>query len=178
MILKDLRAGIDKVINKIKKSDLDRFINLIQSGRRVYLAGEGRSGLVAKIFALRLVSVGKKTFVVGDIISPPMLADDLLIIVSGSGETTNLVEIAKISKILNVQVALVTATKKSELEKFCHQVFYIPAKLPKRQTSFYHLRELIGASERAPIDSLFEVCAHIFLEAAAAKLIKQKNGKK
>jgi len=178
MILKQLKKGIDKIIAKINPKDLDKLAKLIETSKRVYLAGEGRSGLVAKIFALRLVSIGKKTSVVGDIVTPPMLPKDLLIIVSGSGETSSLLDLAKISKILSVKVVLVTATKKSALQKFSHKTFYIPSGLPKRQNTIYQLRELIGAPERDPLDSLFELCAHIFFEAVSAKLIKKNNHKK
>lgn len=178
MILKDLRQGIDRVINQLQPKELAGFVELIKTSRRIYMAGEGRSGLVAKIFALRLVSLKKKTFVVGDIVTPPMLPNDLLIIVSGSGETASLLEIAKISKVLSVKVALITATRKSPIKQFAHYVFYIPSKLPKRQNTIYQLRELVGAPERDPMHSLFEVCAHIFLEAVTVQLSKQINGKK
>ena len=57
------------------------------SGGRVYVAGSGRSGLVAASFAMRLVHLGFATHVVGESTAPGIERGDLLVMASGSGRT-------------------------------------------------------------------------------------------
>jgi len=55
--------------------------------RRIFVVGAGRSGLVARAFAMRLMHLGFSVHVVGETTTPRMDPGDLLIVISGSGET-------------------------------------------------------------------------------------------
>ncbi len=60
---------------------------------------QGRSGLAAKAFAMRLMHLGISSYVVGETISPAIYDDDCIIAISGSGETNTIVSAARIAKI-------------------------------------------------------------------------------
>lgn len=171
---------INKVTKNIKSKDIQTFTDTINKYQRIYVFGEGRSGLVLKSFAMRLARLGKTVYVVGETVTPPINGDDLLITVSGSGETKTVLETVKICRVMRGQVMSLTATINSSLTKLSNTVILIPAQLPKRLGNIYQLRELIGVPERPLLASIFELASLIFLEIVAFKLEKLwlKNMKK
>ncbi len=48
-----------------------QFIDELLSAKRIYVMGAGRSGLIAKAFAMRLMHLGMHSYVVGETITPP-----------------------------------------------------------------------------------------------------------
>ena len=90
-IIKELK----QILNKISKTDIKNFSLEIKKAKRIYVLGVGRSGLIAKNLAMRLVRLKKKTFVIGETITPEIVADNLLIVISGSGETGEVLNIVK-----------------------------------------------------------------------------------
>ena len=60
--------------------------------------GAGRSGLAAKAFAMRLMHLGFNVYLVGETTTPAVQPDDLVIAVSGSGETPSIANLGTIAK--------------------------------------------------------------------------------
>ena len=54
----------------------------ILNARRIYVMGAGRSGLVAKGFAMRLMHLGFQSYVVGETITPALQKGDVIVIFS------------------------------------------------------------------------------------------------
>ena len=74
----------------LKNAQWDEFLDLVQTVKavpRVFITGAGRSGLVGRFFVMRLVHLGKSAFVVGETTTPAINEGDLLIAISGSGNT-------------------------------------------------------------------------------------------
>ncbi|PIS09606.1 6-phospho-3-hexuloisomerase [Candidatus Beckwithbacteria bacterium CG10_big_fil_rev_8_21_14_0_10_34_10] len=173
MIFTSILREINQVTKKIDEKEIRNFIKEIKKAKRIFVVGVGRSGLMVKNLALRLVRLKKKTFVIGETINPEVKKNDLLIAVSGSGETEAVLSAVKICRVKGARILGVLADKNSPLAKLSHCFVLVPAKIPKRLGNQYQLRELIGVPERSPTKSLFEVCSLIFFETAVDKL----NGK-
>ena len=69
-------------------------------GRRWFFTGQGRSGLVAQMAAMRLMHVGFDAHAVGEATAPSIGADDGIVIISGSGETPVTVHLARLADAL------------------------------------------------------------------------------
>ena len=164
--LKELK----KVIKKINQEDLEIFCQEVKKTKQIYTVGAGRSGLVAKNLAMRLIRLRKKTYVVGETINPAVNEGDLVIAISGSGETGSVLSAVKIARVKGAKILSLSAVVDSPLAKLSHNLILIPAQIPQRIGNQYQLRELIGVPERSPVKSLFEVCALIFLEVAVNKI--------
>ena len=89
---------------------MEVFFQEILSAKRVYVAGAGRSGFIAKAFGLRLMHLGYNTYVVGETITPAFLSGDTLVMFSGSGETHSMASICETAKELGGRVCLITAS--------------------------------------------------------------------
>ncbi|MFM9745481.1 SIS domain-containing protein, partial [Streptomyces brasiliscabiei] len=73
---------------------------------RIFLTGSGRSGLALKAFEMRLSQLGKSVFFIGDTNTPAIDSEDLLIVASSSGETSQLINYADISKNIGSKIWL------------------------------------------------------------------------
>ena len=46
-VLRTIMDEIECVVSKVEKEEIDRVVNLIRKDRRIFVAGEGRSGFSA-----------------------------------------------------------------------------------------------------------------------------------
>ncbi len=67
----------------------------LNAAQRVFVAGEGRSGFMAKAFAMRLMHLGLPVHVVGETTTPSVADGDVVVGVSGSGTTAGTVRVAE-----------------------------------------------------------------------------------
>lgn len=167
-----------KTSKELNRAQVENFIDTILNSKRVFIMGAGRSGLVAKAFAMRLMHIGFNTYVVGETVTPSLKRGDVFIAVSGSGETSSVVNAAKIAKKVGAKIVAITSFPKSSLGKTSHLVVEIPGRTKTESlTDFLH-REIVGEyASLTPLGTLFEVGALIFLDGVVASLMR-KLGKK
>jgi 6-phospho-3-hexuloisomerase len=159
---------IGKTVAGISEQRTEQFINEIINTKRIFVAGAGRSGLMIKAFAMRLMHIGFKSYVVGETVTPSIIKGDLLIIGSGSGETESLLGMAKKAKKMEVAVALITIFSQSSIGKYADVTVTIPAPTAKVDRD-------IGVSSVQPKGSLFEQSMLIFFESVIILLMKKIN---
>ena len=95
------RLIIDKIGSILDATDQtydQQLTAMVDQASRIFIAGAGRSALVARFFAMRLMHGGYNVFVVGEIVTPSLSKGDLLIVISGSGETETMIAFAKRAK--------------------------------------------------------------------------------
>ena len=110
-----IQRKINKILSEVSDRDINSIKKLFFSSNRIFVYGAGRSGLVAKAFAIRLVHLGFQTFVIGETITAPVQKGDLVLIVSGSGETIPAIMTAEIAHNLGAKVVSITGKKKSDI---------------------------------------------------------------
>jgi 3-hexulose-6-phosphate synthase/6-phospho-3-hexuloisomerase len=170
--LYEIVAHLRGTSKKLRKKQVDGFIKTLLSAERVFVIGAGRSGLVVKAFAMRLMHLGIDVYVVGETITPSLRGDDLLIALSGSGETDLIVEAAKIAKKVGTKIVAITSYSKSSLAKLADHIVILPGRIKVARTSRFMKRELAGEyASLAPLGTLFEVTALAFLDGVIASLM-------
>ena len=100
---------------RVSEEERAAFSSHFTRERRVFCAGAGRSGLVARAFAMRLAHLGLTSYMVGETITPSIREGDILMIVSGSGSTPTMLEIGRKAKDIRAQVLLITSKPESAL---------------------------------------------------------------
>jgi len=171
MVHKAFLKEIEKILDKISLSEFNSFIDTIKKAPRIYVIGAGRSGLMAKAFAMRLVHLKKKVFVVGETVTPAMRKGDVLLAVSGSGKTTMVTDVAETSRKIGGKIIAITATKDSPLSRLAHLIVFIPTKTRESVIRDYPLRELMGM--HTPLGSLFEISTLLFFEICVSELMRE-----
>ena len=79
--------NLKRILDVTDNSKAAELVSLVNSSGATFIGGAGRSLLVSRFFAMRLVHSGHKVFMVGEVVTPAIKEGDLLILVSGSGGT-------------------------------------------------------------------------------------------
>ncbi len=109
----------------INSEQLEKFIDLLLSKRKIFIYGSGRSGLVGQYFAVRLVQLGLDVHFVGDMTTPIIGKEDLTVLISNTGETMSAVQTANIARRLGSHVACITSSPNSKLAHASNTVIII-----------------------------------------------------
>jgi 6-phospho-3-hexuloisomerase len=128
--VRSICAEIAEAVLSAPVEQVDAFIAALESADRIFVFGEGRSGLVLRMGAMRLVHLGKTVHVVGDATTPAISAGDVLVVGSGSGETAVTVLIAEGARKAGASVLAITASPASRLALLADSVVVLgtPAK--------------------------------------------------
>lgn len=121
-------------LKRINPEQVEKLAAAIKSSQRIFVCGAGRSLLMLKGFAMRLMHLGFEVYIVGEVTTPAFLADDLLLVASASGETKSLVANAQKAKEYGGRVIALTIFADSSLGKIADVIVQIPAytdKLPE-----------------------------------------------
>ncbi len=175
---------LTKSVLTLNHQQIEVFFHEILSAKRIYVAGAGRSGLIARAFGLRLMHLGLSTYVVGETITPAFLSGDTLVMFSGSGETHSMVSICGTAHDLGGKVCLVTASPDSRMGRMADSVVNLgdlTGYYSKDKNSF-EIRQLTGnyrsvTSAFAPLGTLFETLALVFSDAVISALMEAKKAK-
>lgn len=116
-----------KLINKLDIHQISSLSELIQNADKILVKGVGRSGLAMSAFAMRLIHLGYKAHIVGEITAPPITSKDLLIVASGSGNTLSVIKAAEKAKEIGAAVACFTTEDQSPLAKLSDAILMLPA---------------------------------------------------
>ena len=163
---------LEEVSGVIDRADLSKtpeLMKAITSAKRVFVAGAGRSGLMMRAFAMRLMQIGIDTYVVGESTTPDVRKDDLLIIGSGSGRTGGPVSYAQIARHSGVPLAAITAANESPINEMATLIVRLPAPTPK----LHEVQNLPPSVQ--PMGSLFEQSLLVYLDALIILLMIELN---
>jgi 6-phospho-3-hexuloisomerase len=101
----------------------ERFVEIFRDEkRRWFFSGQGRSGLVAEMAAMRFMHMGRTAHFVGEATAPSIRTGDGLCLVSGSGNTAVTVHFARIAREEGAELALITREPDSTLAKLAATV--------------------------------------------------------
>lgn len=118
---------LSQTLAQINDDDVQKLITASMNAKKIYFAGAGRSLFALRCVAMRYMHVNFEAYVVGDTTTPAFEKEDLLVIGSGSGETSNLINIATKARKIGGKIALFTIREKSTLASLADILIRIPA---------------------------------------------------
>lgn len=122
-----IQDEIVSTTNAIDAHQLAALAGRIRRAERIFLAGAGRSGLVLRMAAMRLMHLGLTVHVAGDTTTPAITSGDLLVVASGSGTTSGVVKAAETAIAAGADVAALTTNPGSPLAGMADALVIIPA---------------------------------------------------
>lgn len=122
-----VRDEIAGTAAKIDAAQMAALAGQLGQPGRVFIAGAGRSGLVLRMAAMRLMHLGMDVHVAGDTTTPAIAAGDLLLLASGSGTTSGVVKSAETASKAGARIAAFTTNPDSPLGKLADALVIIPA---------------------------------------------------
>jgi 6-phospho-3-hexuloisomerase len=170
-----MASKIRAIANSISDEDIEKFITEILNARRVYVMGAGRSGLVAKAFAMRLMHLGMQAYVIGETITPALNKGDIMVVFSGSGRTKTVADIAETGKEIGAHICLITANADSRIGRIADCMVIIEQYRDdvKDDAAEFEIRQMLGDHKSfAPLGTLFETASMIFADAVISRLME------
>ncbi|WP_456365389.1 bifunctional 3-hexulose-6-phosphate synthase/6-phospho-3-hexuloisomerase [Thermococcus sp.] len=170
--MKDITEHIENVAESLKLGQVRGFVDAMIGANKIFIYGAGRSGLVGKAFAMRLMHLDFNVYVVGETITPAFEPGDLLIAISGSGETKSIVDAAQIARAEGGKVVAITSYANSTLGKLADVVLEIPGRTKADVPTDYIARQMLTKYKWiAPMGTLFEDSTMVFLDGVIALLM-------
>lgn len=162
----EICVEIAGVLRAVDNAATEQLIEALIASRRIFVAGAGRSGWIARCMAMRLMHLDRVVHVVGDATTPRIESGDLLIACSGSGETPTIVACIEAVRRTGARVALITACPDATAAGQADIVVHLPAPTPKAQRT-------TDATSVQPMGSLFEQSLLIFGDALVMLLAER-----
>jgi 3-hexulose-6-phosphate synthase/6-phospho-3-hexuloisomerase len=164
--LLEIAEKINRNANSIDTNSVLKLIDLIievnSSGGRIFIYGAGRSGFIGRSFAQRLMHLNIKSCFVSDAVTYRYDKGDLLVIISGSGETTSPKAIAIKAKEIGGKIALLTGNLKSTIAAVSDLIIKVEGK---------NKENAILQDSLAPFTSLFDISTLSILDSIGASLM-------
>jgi len=170
-----MASKVRSIANGISDEEVEGLLREILAARRVYVMGAGRSGLVAKAFAMRLMHLGLTSYVVGETVTPALDPEDMVVVFSGSGETKTVADIAESAKEIGTRLCLITAKRESRIGRVadCCVVIESQRDTIGDETAEFEIRQMMGKHKSfAPLGTLFETGSQIFADAVISRLME------
>ena len=162
-IIKELIRSLDLISN----DEAEKLVNGILESKKIFVAGAGRSGFMAKSFAIRMMHMGIDAYVIGETVTPNFEKGDILIIGSGSGETKGLVSMAQKAKSIGGTIAAVTIFPESTIGQLADITIKLPGSPKDQSESKFKTIQ--------PMGSLFEQTLLLFYDAVILRFMEKKG---
>lgn len=172
----EIIESIQTSISRLNMKEVEKFTQLLIDARekKIFTVGMGRSGFVARAFALRLMNLGFNVYFLGETITPAAEKGDVLVAISGTGTTKMVLTAAAAAKEICATVVAITSFPQSPLGQMVDFTVTIrgrtKAGLPKEED--YVARQIIGEREPlTPLGSIFEDNSMVFLDSLVVELM-------
>lgn len=106
---------VKRTIERVDEETVNHIVETLATAPKIFIYGVGRSGLVGKAFAVRLVQMGLNVHFVGDTTTPIVQKGDLVFIISNTGDTMSAVQTANIVRRIGAVVISITGSNNSKL---------------------------------------------------------------
>lgn len=172
-ILSHLRHAAEELDSR----ELENFVKALLGRTRIFVMGAGRSGLVARAFAMRLMHLGFTVYVVGETTTPALGPKDTVVAITGSGRTRSIQELGRTAREIGATLALVTSRRDSPLAEIASTTLVVKGPPSENPTAAdYEKRQLKGEYRSlAPMGTLFETAAMVVLDGVIAHLMERKG---
>lgn len=157
---------LERSADSLSETDINSLIQKIHSHKRIFVYGTGRSGLMLKAFAMRLMQMGLTSYVVGETTTPSVEKGDLLVVASASGETGSVCMTAQSALKQGAGLAIITSAPESTLGKLQKPDVVIEA-ATKFSTSEASVQ---------PLGSLFEQMLLVIFDAISLQMSRETQG--
>ena len=154
---------VSKSLGAVPAATIGRAVELLQKAPAVFVYGAGRSGIIGRAFAMRLVQLGLTAYVIGESVTPIVRRGDAVFILSARGESYSSMQTANIVRREGADLIVLTARPTSKL---AHAATLLVA---------LNLPENGERPELAPLGTLFEAASLRLTDSLVAALMRARG---
>lgn len=154
-------SELSEISGRTSEEGLSELADSLLTADRVYVTGMGRSGLMARAFAMRLMHLGLSVFVVGETTTPSIEQGDLLLCCTRYGRSGSLLHYIQKAHAAGASAAVITMDRESPMAERADHLLLIP----------------VGEEERTrqPLGTLFEQMLLLTLDALVIVLMRKSD---
>ncbi len=106
---------VTEALGRVDPLAITRAVEILRTANQVFVYGAGRSGIIGRAFAMRLVQTGLRAYVIGESVTPIVGRGDAVFILSGQGESYSSIQTANIVRREGAQLVVLTSRASSKL---------------------------------------------------------------
>ncbi len=106
---------VTAALDQIDPAAIGRVVEILLKAGQIFVYGAGRSGIIGRAFAMRLVQAGLRAYVIGETVTPIVTRTDAVFILSGQGESFSSIQTANIVRREGAELVVVTSRPGSKL---------------------------------------------------------------
>ena len=154
-------------VKHISARAAEDFIKRIQNAESIFFSAQGRSGFILRCFCMRLMHLGYRVYFCGETVTPVITGNDLLIVLSGSGETALTLEAVRLAKKYSAETYGILGNIDSRIGTLVDRSLHIPGTTKLCRAGEPESSQMAG--------SMFEQSAFLFLEAVVLKIYQARK---
>ncbi len=158
-------SEVSVVLAGVSRTATERFLDRLLGADQIFIAARGRTGLVAGAFAMRLMHLGLRVFIVGGITTPKIGPRDLLVACSGSGAARTVSQMISIARRARAAIAFLSYTPSSPTARAATVFIRIPTSNLRARGTARHTVQ--------PLGSLFEQALFVYLDSVVLRLMER-----
>ena len=160
-LVKQLKCGLKNA----DRDDFETFVKYFLQNRKIFISGAGRSGLVGKFFAMRLMHLGNRVYVLGETNTPSIKKGDILVCISASGTTSSVLNAARTARKMGATIVGVTANPKGPLREESEFAVLMDSRCRDRK------KHSKNPKRKIPLGTSFELSSLLYLEAVISEIM-------
>lgn len=171
-ILQNITRELSACFAELEENQLKDLETRIRQADKIFVAGAGRSLMMIRGLAMRLMHMGFRSYVVGETVTPAIEPGDLLIIASGSGSTGTLTVIAEKCKKIGAKLALITTMPDSPIGRLADCIVEVKAATTKSDAN---TRKTFQPGANTFEQSVLLIGDAIFIDIISDGNLEEKN---
>jgi 6-phospho 3-hexuloisomerase len=158
-----LELNVQRSLLEVPAATIVDAVGILLGAPAIFVYGAGRSGIIGRAFAMRLVQAGLTAYVIGESVTPIVRSGDAVVIISDRGESQSSIQTANIVRREGAKLVVLTARESSKL---AHAATVLIALSFPDDEARRHL---------APLGTLFESAALRWADAVIAEIMQARG---
>ncbi len=154
---------VTAALERIDPESIARAVQILLKASSIFVYGAGRSGIIGRAFAMRLVQAGLRAYVIGESVTPIVGHQDAVFILSGQGESFSSIQTANIVRREGAELIVLTSRETSKLAHTASLLLAVEFPEDGRR------------ARMAPLGTLFESASLRLTDALIAELIRVRG---
>ncbi|MGC2789890.1 MAG: SIS domain-containing protein [Thermoplasmata archaeon] len=158
-----IAARVTEALDRLEPAAISTSVALLARSPATFVYGAGRSGIIGRAFAMRLVQLGLTAYVIGESVTPIVRRGDVVFILSGRGESYSSLQTANIVRREGAELIVLTGRASSKLAHIATVLLTL------------EFPEDPDRPRMAPLGTLFESASLRLTDAIIAELLHARG---
>ncbi len=154
---------VTEALDRLEPSAIAAAVDILARAPATFVYGAGRSGIIGRAFAMRLVQLGLTAYVIGESVTPIVRRGDAVFILSGRGESSSSIQTANIVRREGAELVVFTGRASSKLAHIATALLTLDFPEDPERPRY------------APLGTLFESASLRLTDAIIAELLRARG---